>query len=377
VKPVVLFHVQHLLGIGHLRRAAILGRAILAAGFDLCFVSGGAPAPAIALSGAKLIQLPPAVAADVRFSHLLDEVGRPIDDAWRDQRRRQLLAAFESARPQLILIEMFPFGRRQFAFELLPLLDAARARALPVAVSLRDILVAKNNPGRIAETIAIVNSRVDRVLVHSDPALVRLEASFPGAGEIADRLAYTGYVAESRRTAATPANDEILVSTGGGAVGGPLLRAALAARPLTRAAGMAWRLIVGPNMSAAEFAALAASAPTGVTIERFRTDFPELLAGCRLSLSQAGYNTVMDILAARARALVVPFAEAAENEQSLRARLLADRGLIGCLEAEAAADPRRLAAAIDAALERPRPPAWAVDLNGAAETARQLKAMLE
>jgi predicted glycosyltransferase len=139
---------------------------------------------------------------------------------------------------------------------------------------------------------------------------------------------------------------------------------------------MPWRLIVGPNLSVAEFAALAASAPTGVTIERFRTDFPELLAGCRLSLSQAGYNTVMDILAARARALVVPFAEAAENEQSLRARLLADRGLIGCLEAEAVADPPRLAAAIDAALERPRPAAGAVDLNGAAETARQLTAML-
>ena len=76
---------------------------------------------------------------------------------------------------------MFPFGRRQFAFELLPLLEAAKARGLPTAVSLRDILVAKSKPARIAETVAIVRRLVDRVLVHGDPRLVGLEATLPGA----------------------------------------------------------------------------------------------------------------------------------------------------------------------------------------------------
>ena len=57
-----------------------------------------------------------------------------------------------------------------------------------------------------------------------------------------------------------------------------------------------------------------------------------MLARSRLSLSQAGYNTVMDILAVGARALVLPFAEGAESEQSLRARLLAERGLLSLME---------------------------------------------
>ena len=43
-----------------------------------------------------------------------------------------------------------------------------------------------------------MRERIDRVLVHGDPAFVRLEASFPAACEIADKLVYTGYVAETR-----------------------------------------------------------------------------------------------------------------------------------------------------------------------------------
>jgi predicted glycosyltransferase len=167
---------------------------------------------------------------------------------------------------------------------------------------------------------------------------------------------------------------EILVSAGGGAVGGPLLRAALAARPATSLAHSPWRLIAGPNLPAAEFAELQGTAPAGVTVERFRSDFPALLARSRLSLSQAGYNTVMDILATGARALVLPFAEGAESEQSLRARLLAERGLLSLMEPPI--DPARLAASIEAALIRPRPRPGALDLDGAAETARQLAGML-
>jgi predicted glycosyltransferase len=380
VKPVVLFYVQHLLGIGHLRRAALIARAMLAAGLDLRLVSGGAPASELEIGGPgairiPLVQLPPAVAADVHFSRILDARGRPVDEAWRDRRKGLLLAAFEAARPDLVLVEMFPFGRRPFAFELRPLLDAARARGLPAAVSLRDILVAKNRPDRIAETVALVRSHIDRVLVHGDPRLVRLDATFPAAAEIADRLVYTGYVAEA---APAPEQEgaEILVSAGGGAVGGPLLRAALAARPATSVAAAPWRLIAGPNLPAAEFAALQSAArttvPGGIEIERFRPDFPALLARSRLSISQAGYNTVMDVLATGARALVLPFAEGAESEQSLRARLLAKRGLLGLAPPE----PARLAAAIDAALARPRPGPGAVDLGGAAETARRIVQML-
>ena len=54
----VFFYVQHLLGIGHLRRAAVLARALAAGGFDVLLVSGGAPVR-LDVGRARRHQLPP------------------------------------------------------------------------------------------------------------------------------------------------------------------------------------------------------------------------------------------------------------------------------------------------------------------------------
>ena len=123
----VFLYVQHLLGIGHLRRTSVIARALAEAGFSVAFVSGGEPVADLALGGARLIQLPPALAADSGFSGILDAARRPIDDVWRRQRRAALLAAFAAEQPDILLIELFPFGRWPFRFELLPR-RAAEAR---------------------------------------------------------------------------------------------------------------------------------------------------------------------------------------------------------------------------------------------------------
>jgi len=94
-----------------------------------------------------------------------------------------------------------------------------------------------------------------------------------------------------------------------------------------------------------------------------------------LSVSQAGYNTVMETLAARARAVVVPFAGGGEAEQSMRTRLLVARGLVEMVE-EDALNPRSLGAAIERSLGRPKPAPGDIDLDGASATARLLRQWL-
>jgi predicted glycosyltransferase len=377
----LLFYVQHLLGVGHFRRATALARACEAAGIEVILASGGRPVEGIAPAG-RLVQLPPAESADSSFARIVDEAGRPIDDAWRERRREALLDLFAQTQPDLLLIEQFPFGRRAFRFELMPLLEAARngPRRPIVACSLRDVLVAKSDPQRQAEMIALVRRYFDRVLVHGDPAVIPLEASFPAATALTDRLSYTGYVLDTA-VAASPArgeNDrpgEILVSAGGGAVGRPLIEAALAARPLTQWRDKPWRIVTGPGMAERDLAALRDLLPEGVALDRVRPDLPALFARCHLSISQAGYNTVMELLSVRARALVVPFAEASETEQTLRARRLAALEMIDVIETDALL-PAKVAAAIDRAAARERP---VIDLHfdGAAQSARILKALGE
>jgi predicted glycosyltransferase len=380
VTGTVLFYVQHLLGIGHLRRALHLVDALTREGVRVTLVSGGEPLPELAGAAAeRIVQLAPIRARDAGFKDLVGADGRPIDGALRGARQKALLEAFAVAEPDAVVIEAFPFGRRAFRFELEPLIGAARSRRprIPVLCSLRDIVVAPEDAHRRREIIDRVRADFDAVLVHGDPALIPLEASFAPASEIADRLVYTGYVGGSDRAAGAADGagaDEVLVSAGGGAVGGQLLQTALAARRRGCLADLCWRLLAGPNLPPGQFAALAADLPPGVVLERYRPDFPQMLRRCRVSVSQAGYNTVLDILAAQTAAVLVPFADMLETEQTLRAERLAARGVVEMV-APSVLSPERLALAIERAVLR-RPAALAVDTGGARRTAQLVAGMI-
>ncbi len=160
----------------------------------------------------------------------------------------------------------------------------------------------------------------------------------------------------------------MLISGGGGVVAERLLQAALKAKPLSRLKDEPWRVLAGPAVGEAAFERLRGLAPSGVRVERNRADFALLLAACRVSVSQGGYNTLMDVVRARARALIVPFSDAGQAEQPTRARLFAARGLVQVLPPEAL-EPPALAAAIDRTAAAPRPPVGALDLDGAGRAA--------
>ena len=120
-----------------------------------------------------------------------------------------------------------------------------------------------------------------------------------------------------------------------------------------------WRVLAGDNLPDAEFRRLGAVAAQdgGVLFERSRPDFTAMLGSCALSISQAGYNTLLEAVPP-ARTGRVPFAAGRETEQSLRARLRRARRMndgrsgphAGCTRAaieRAARRPKRVAGAID------------------------------
>ena len=165
----VFFHVQHLLGIGHLKRAAAITRALRAAGLEVTLASGGLP-----VDGIEVLQLPPVSSPD--FKTLLDQHGRPVDDAWKARRRDALLAAFQDH--GALIVELFPFGRRQMRFELISLLEKAKSSL--VVCSVRDLL--QPNPAKEAEALERFDDYFNHVLVHGE---ARVD---PGAGNVASLL---------------------------------------------------------------------------------------------------------------------------------------------------------------------------------------------
>ena len=369
----VLFYVQHLLGIGHLARASRIAKAMGDAGMDVTMVTGGMPVAGFPDASVQHIALPPLAVGPDGFAGMVDADGQPATEAYLSRRRDLLLATFADIRPDAVITEAVPFGRRQMRFELLPLLDAIAAtqpRPLLLA-SIRDILQARAKPQRDQDTVDLVLTHYDRVLVHGDPAFAALKDSFPLAAKIAHRVIHTGLVCPPAPDPSAERFD-VVVSAGGGAVGAALVQAAVAAIRLRPRLG-ACCIIAGPNLPEADYAALVDTAPSNVTIARFRTDFASLLASARLSVSQAGYNTVADILQAGCRALLIPFAAGGETEQTQRATLLSRAGRAVML-AEADLDGPAMAAAMDRALAQdPLAVTALAATDGAARTAAILQ----
>ncbi|WP_350334188.1 glycosyltransferase family protein [Coralliovum pocilloporae] len=371
----VYIHVQHLLGTGHVVRAAALGRALVEAGCQVRLASGNTIPPTVDLTGLDVYLLPKARSADAHFSAILDENDDPISEDWKAARKDNLRSDVLAFQPDILLTETFPFGRRAFRFELLPLLEELNAQANPplIAASIRDILVRKDDPKKERGMAELFLKHYDLLLVHSDPAFTRLEDSFAATDLISDKLAYTGYIhgASSIPARNEDGSDEILISCGGGAVGLNLLKTALVARQHSKAAcDKTWRLLVGKDILDADLAALRTDAHEGLIVERARPDFPALLHRVALSVSQTGYNTALDILAAGCRALFIPFATGDETEQTQRAEALCARGFSHLLP-ETSLTPVTLASAIDKALAAPVKKAH-LDTNGSEKSAEIL-----
>jgi predicted glycosyltransferase len=104
---------------------------------------------------------------------------------------------------------------------------------------------------------------------------------------------------------------------------------------------------------------------------------PDLRAELRAasaSVSQCGYNTALDLLSTGVPALVVPFAEGGEDEQTRRAERLERLGAVRVLHAARADGPALAAAVLD--LLRFRPASVALDLDGADTSALTIANLL-
>lgn len=374
----ILCFVQHLLGIGHVRRSAAIVRQLLASGHTVEVLHGGFPVGVADFGDAVVTQLPPVKAANTAYTHLVDSTGAPLSPALSAKRLALLSARLAAFVPDVLMVEMFPFGRRQLRGELIPLLEQARAmNPRPVLVSsVRDVLIPRRDPAKDRWMATTANRLFDHIIVHADPHFIQLADTFAFADLLTVPLHYSGYVVERESVMTDDIGaEEVLVSTGGGQTGEPLLTAALAARERGAAAALPWRLRAGPNLPKAAFERLrdAAVALPNTILERAQADFPARLRHCALSISQAGYNTVMDILAAGCRAIVVPLAGDDQTEQTYRAERLAARGALRLLQTDEAT-PAALTALVNTALTAPKPAqnGLALNLDGAAHTAHAL-----
>ncbi len=377
----VLIYVQHLLGVGHVFRVKRLTAGLKAQGFAVDIVFGGPTLLDMNLGSDRLNVLPVIKAGAVDYSFNVDGHGNPLTRAYLAKRQARLLQVVETLQPDAVLVEAFPFGRRFLRHELIAMFDLLQQRkpAPLIICSVRDILHENRKPSRFAESVETLNRYFDHLIVHSDPILIRLDASFPLTGEINIPRHYSGFVVDQRQPAKQAEWFDVVVSVGGGAFGDGVMRAALAAHDLSSLKGLRWCLATGPNLPTETADFLRTNAPENITVTPFIDDLKSSLKQARVSISQAGYNTSMDVLAAsqegNCRHIFVPFDVDGQTEQLRRAKLLETAGLAICLP-ESELSPQALATAIDAAIKLPNKPVK-IDFNGVENTAQIVAELIQ
>lgn len=383
-KPTLLLYCQHSLGMGHLVRSFSLTR-VLTQYFQVVFLNGGPipdklPVP----QDIEMINLPALGMDDT--SQLISKDSQYTVEQAKTVRKQTIMDALTHYQPSVILIELYPFGRKKFADELIPLLEQAQqmgAQRPAIFCSLRDILVDRQQKQQVHDDRAagVLNQYFDAVLVHSDPRFAQLSESFRPSQDIQAEIFYSGFVStncDAQTTTVPASTNSVLVSAGGGIVGMPLFSAAVIAQPLLWLNHqLEMTIVAGPFLPAEDWQELQEMSENvpGLTLIHAVSDLRALMQQHDYSVSQCGYNTVMDLLVTNSKALLVPFSQGIEDEQSNRARRLQKLGVMKLLEADQLS-PESLEQAI-IQLQHFSPNTSTLDIDGAENTAQYITSWIE
>lgn len=383
-KKRIVFFSQHFLGVGHHFRNFQIVRA-LAKSHEVYFVDGGREVHRIDIPSVTIIRLP-ALFKDLESQRIVCEDPKFSLREAQEKRKQILLETIVQIQPDIFVIELFPFARSILYKELIPAIQKARAinPKAKVICSLREIirktpekeLSTKKPPHpetlffiprmiwyavsfwrkdeknkRLARlyyerVVPVLNRYFDYVLIHGDPRLFQLESFFPWIENIEIPIEYTGYISEKLES---PDSDTqrtiekqgsyVLVSAGGGILGWDMITTAVQAWKILCENGyiqnMTMVIFAGIFMKDAEYDAIKKMC-TGDAfyLSRFTNNFLQWMHSAELSISQAGYNTCMNVLETGVKAILVPIPVERDLDQAPRAKKLSELGIADMIRSE-------------------------------------------
>jgi len=369
VAPKILFYSHDTFGLGNIRRTLLLSQTL---------ADEYPRASMLVVTGSPMIH-------DFRIPANLDYIKLPCldrtdSDCYQpkflgDQsvevgrmRRDILVKTVTGFKPDLMIVDKRPGG---VGGELIDALRALRRRSngTRVVLGMRDILDepertrASLKRTRDMETIA---RYYDEVWIYGEHAVFDPIAEYAFRDDVARRTRFCGYL--RRPSAPVLARHDgpprVLVTTGGGADGAPLITTYLEGLSmLPRVVQLRTTVIFGPHVDAASRRTILQrfGALSDVDFLDFEPDLAAHYASADVVVAMAGYNTVCELLSFRRPAVLVPRATPV-GEQLLRARLLAARGYFDYIEPDQLV-PEVLIARVLEAVKRPAAVA-AIDLDG-------------
>ena len=378
--PKLMFYCQHILGMGHLIRSIEIVRGLIP-NFQICFINGGQVIEEFEFpSEIEVINIP-GVKTDTEFNEL-----RPVDDTLTMEeveniRTNMLLNICDRFKPDILIVELYPFGRRRFSFELIPLVKKAKSMGTKIVSSVRDIVVTKQNQQRHeAKVCNLINKYFDMLLIHGDPNFVKLDLSFSRIQDLNCQVHYTGYVVPPllpKTSLIKIETPSILVSVGGGRFGHDLLECVANTAPLLEERIphhiQVFTGAFSPPVLLKKLQKITAE-HNNIAVERYTPNLLNYMQQADLSIGMAGYNTTMNILSTGVRAMMMAFQGNNDKEQEIRVRKLDSLGRVNMIHPEDL-EPENFAQQIITYLEQ-KPTQLNLNLDGVTNTNIYLKQLI-
>ncbi len=358
----VLVYSHDTFGLGHLRRCLALIRALCARHPEasVLLVTGSPmvhryPMPV----GADYVKLPAIrkVESEQYEARTLNISGASI----RSMRSNLILHTLRDFDPNVLVVDHSPTGSKG---ELLPALEHLAERGGCTRIlGLRDVL---DEPAAVTElwresgVYDVLRRHYDHLVVYGNQALYDPVAQYEFPAEVARKTHFVDYVCD--RTApegGEPVEGDtrplVVVSIGGGDGGGESLILPFLEMMRRFRSELDFRaeILTGPFLApelATRLQTLAAGLP--VVLRDFLPSTAALFRRAELVISTAGYNTTTDLFQHARRALLVPRV-LYRQEQLIRARRLAELGLVTWLAPDEATPENLLRAIREARRDEP------------------------
>ena len=378
--PKILFYSHDTFGLGNIRRTLLLSQT-LAEEYPraaMLVVTGSPMIHAFRIpANMDYIKLPclDRTDADCYQPKFLAAQSSEVDRI----RRAILVETVIGFKPDLMIVDKRPGG---VAGELLDALRALRRRLMTtrVVLGMRDIL---DEPERTRSSLkrtrdmATIARYYDEVWIYGEHAIFDAVAEYAFREDVARKTCFCGYLRRpSPAAAAHEGPPHVLVTTGGGADGAPLITTYLEGlSTLARSIQLRTTVVFGPHVESQlrrsilqRFGSLA-----DVEFLDFEPDLTAHYQKADAIVSMAGYNTVCELLSFRRPAVLVPRGDPV-GEQLLRARLFAARGYFEYVEPHELS-PGLLIGKVLETLKRPAAVA-PLDLDGLPRIRERVRSLL-
>ena len=373
--------------LGHTIRSATLGQGLLEhmPGSAVMGITGASKGLELLPPGMDVVKIPSYLA----FDHAQGAVSAPIMPVTRKdlaRMRENLIATFvRDFRPHAWIVDYHPQGNDG---ELVPAL--AQSPATQKVLGLRGILGAPeqtNSQFFSSRMVDFIRANYAAVHVYVDEHVFRLEEYYDVPPSLVSMLRYTGYVTrpatatrqEARAQLKLEPQARIVVASFGGGQGTEQLWQAVlhALEDISHTFDLAY-FAAGPYLEAGAYAHLqnVVAQHANWHWARLLDPLPVWMQASDLFIGSGGYNSLSEVLATGANALIIP-RQLNEREQLLHATSLANLQALRLLDLETALR-ENIAPILEMCLREPFPIAGALHIrrDGAGTNARLLEELL-